>query len=78
MSINRALRRAQRRHKLEVIKKRVKKYYGGTEDPKRIGHLANTRTPCSCTMCCNPRRRGEKSLQEKRLDDGKRLLQMDI
>jgi hypothetical protein len=70
--------RAQRRHKLEVLKEKVKKYYGGTTDPKRIGHLANTRTPCSCAMCCNPRRRGEKTLQEKRLENEPRILRMDV
>ncbi len=70
--------RAQRRHKLEVLKEKVKNYYGGCTNQKTIGRLANTRTPCSCAMCCNPRRHGEKTLQEKRLEDGKRLLRMDI
>ena len=64
-------KRALRRHKLEVLKEKVKNYYGGhcKNNKKAIGRLANTRTPCSCAMCCNPRRHGEKTLQEKRLDE---------
>ncbi len=52
-------------------KKRVRSYYGGvhSDEPRRIGWLSSTRTPCSCWMCGNPRRyRGEVTLQERRAE----------
>lgn len=60
------MKRAERRHKLKAIKKRVESYYGGHPKgkPRQIGRLANTRTPCSCYMCCNPRRHGKRTIQE--------------
>lgn len=60
-------KRAERRHHLNRIKEKVKSYYGGyaSKCTKNIGRLANTRTPCSCYMCCNPRSRGEITRQEK-------------
>ncbi len=61
--------RAYRRHQLERVKRLVRLYYGGVHrsDPRRLGGLAHTRTPCSCWMCGNPRRyRRELTLQEQR------------
>ena len=51
------MKRAERRWQLDRIKRRVARYYGGyaAGDPRRIGKLAQTRTPCSCEMCGNPR-----------------------
>lgn len=63
--------RAFRRHHAARIKQRVEKYYGGAhaDDPRRLGRLAHTRTPCSCWMCGNPRRHtGERTLQERRAE----------
>lgn len=63
--------RAVRRHHAQRMKQRVADYYGGhaRDVPRQLGRLARTRTPCSCTMCGNPRRRlGERSLQERRID----------
>ena len=62
---DRAFRRAQDAR----LKERVRKYYGGyaKHDPKAIGKLAQTRTPCSCSMCGNPRRWfGDPTLAEVR------------
>ena len=58
--------RAYRRYQLERLKKRVAKYYGGyaANNPRHLGRLAATRTPCSCWMCRNPRRNGYVTLQE--------------
>ncbi len=65
-------KRANRRSQLEKIKKKVKKYYHTYSKPEKtkkiIGILANTKTPCSCYMCRNPRRNGEKTMQEKLSD----------
>lgn len=38
-------------------------------DPIIVGKYANTRQPCSCYMCGNPRKYlGEKTIQEKKFD----------
>jgi len=61
--------RALRRHHEQRIKRRVAGYHGGTVtgDPRAIGRLAHTRTPCSCAMCGNPRRFfKEPTLKERR------------
>ena len=63
--------RAIRRHHLDRMKVRVRHYYGGhaAGDARQLGRLASSRTPCSCFMCGNPRRRlGERTLQERRAD----------
>ena len=37
-------------------------------DARQIGRFAQTRKPCSCFMCGNPRRHfGEKTIRERRL-----------
>lgn len=62
--------RGVRRHHLERMKRKVANYYGGYAkgNPKIIGRLAQTRTPCSCYMCGNPRRKlGEVTLAEKKV-----------
>lgn len=62
--------RAERRTKLETIKKKVEKYYGGTKSDRDKGRLAHTRTPCSCAMCGNPRKHFKKvTLQEMIKDE---------
>lgn len=63
--------RAFRRQQLQRIRNKVASYYGGyaRHDPRQLGRLATTRTPCSCWMCGNARRhRGELSLQERRVE----------
>ena len=65
--------RALRRHHEERMKQRVGGYYGGNARglPRAVGKLAHTRTPCSCWMCGNPRRRlAELTLQERRAAAG--------
>lgn len=49
--------RAWRRAARERWKKRVKAHYGGyaAADPRQLGRLTTTRTPCSCWMCRSPR-----------------------
>jgi hypothetical protein len=48
--------RAYRRHQFERVKRRMRAYYGGVHrgDPRRLGGLAQMRTPRSCWMCGNP------------------------
>lgn len=61
--------RAYRRSQDARIKRRVRRYYGGVhaDVPRRLGHIARSRKTCSCWMCGNPRRRrGERTLQERR------------
>lgn len=61
--------RALRRHHQQRMKHRVAAYYGGYArgDARHVGKLAQTRAPCSCWMCGNPRRYlGEPTLQERR------------
>ena len=70
--------RAERRHHHERMLDRVKKFnwlkamYWQGEEPerdKRIRKIAETRKPCSCHMCGNPRRMfKDKTIQEKRFD----------
>ena len=35
--------------------------------------LFSTRTPCSCDMCGNPRKLGEKTIQERKADEAWKL-----
>lgn len=61
--------RAFRRHHEQRARDRVARYYGGyaARDPRAIGRLTHTRTPCSCWMCGNPRRYfNQPTLQERR------------
>lgn len=73
--------RAERRHNHERMLDRVKKFrwlqpefWHGDEKSreKHIRQMAETRKPCSCHMCGNPRRMfKEKTIQEKRFDQDK-------
>lgn len=72
--------RERLRHRNRIGKRMVKRYYvWGSDgmdmdvanDPSQVGYLGNTRTPCSCWMCGNPRRKFKKgkerlTLQERR------------
>jgi len=58
-----------RRHHERRIKERMRSYYGGyaRNNARALGKLAQSRSPCSCWMCGNPRRySGESTLQERR------------
>lgn len=71
--------RADRRHHHQRMIDRVKaffwmkpKYYHGTEEArqKHILKMAETRHPCSCHMCGNPRKHWkDKTVQEKRFEE---------
>ena len=71
--------RAVRRHHHERMLDRVKgfhwlkqKFWNGSEEEreKHLRKMAETRHPCSCHMCGNPRRMfKEKTMQEKRFDE---------
>lgn len=52
------MKRAERRAHIERLKRKRRTYYGGmhADSPQRLGGLIDTPTPCSCQMCCNPRR----------------------
>lgn len=70
--------RDRRRQDEQRKKGRVKKMIRDTwfrssdlaDDKRFVGKMASTPHPCSCSMCCNPRRnskgRGRLTLQEKR------------
>lgn len=64
---------SERRHHYQRRKKATIKLWkslGWNIDkfPNRVGIYANTRKPCSCFICGNPRRKlGELTLQEKKI-----------
>ena len=61
--------RALRRHHENRMKRRVEKHYSehAPRSARATGKRAQTRQPCSCWMCGNPRRHfGERTLQERR------------
>lgn len=62
--------RAVRRHHEHRLKVKVRDYYAAyaRRNARALGKLAQTRAPCSCAMCGNPRRWGELSLAERRRD----------
>ena len=70
--------RAERRHHHNRMLDRVKtfhwlkkKFWHGSEEERELHmkKIAETRHPCSCHMCGNPRRMfKKKTVQEKRFD----------
>ena len=65
--------RAWRRADSVRLKENRKNYMSGRNispisDPVLVGKLLHTPKPCSCSMCCNPRKMGELSIQERRHD----------
>ena len=76
--------RAERRHHHTRMLEKVKKFfmyqnYFWSEEEK-LEHqrkVAETRKPCSCWMCGNPRRhqKDKKTMQEKRFEQAVRDLQ---
>ena len=61
--------RATRRHQINRLKVKRKKYWGrkfGKVTPKDLGVLVSTPKPCSCFMCCNRRKYEGITLQEFR------------
>jgi len=59
--------RALRRHHHQRLLKRVQSYcIAEGMDARRIRKLAQTRTPCSCEMCGNPRKVEGPTTQERR------------
>jgi hypothetical protein len=73
---NRAERRHHHQRMLDKVKKfRIYEWFFWTEDQK-LRHqrkVAETRKPCSCDMCCNPRHsdlnKDKLTMQEKRFKD---------
>ncbi len=69
--------RAERRHHHHRMLEKVKDFtfykYGIWDEEDKLQHqrkIAETRTPCSCDMCGNPRRRWkDKTMQEKRFEE---------
>lgn len=69
--------RAERRHHHKRMLKKVRNFHWikkwfGTEETREqhIKRMAETRTPCSCHMCGNPRKNfKEKTIQEKKFDE---------
>jgi len=74
--MKRAARRAHRARKLNKVSKKVDHQYNnpsqwwdGFDEWKKsyVRRHADNPTSCSCWMCCNPRRYGELTMQEKRI-----------
>jgi hypothetical protein len=69
--------RADRRHHHERMLNRVKKFSwyknwfsGKDHKEQHQRRMAETRKPCSCHMCGNPRKHfKDKTIQEKRFDE---------
>ena len=69
----RAERRAQKERMLRKALKKAEMFYASDdfeEWKKRwaVRHADNLKS-CSCWMCCNPRRYGEETLQEKKFKE---------
>lgn len=59
--------RALRRHHTQRVKRKRKDYWSGDLDERRLGMVAHTPKPCSCSMCGNPRKYfEEKTVQEEK------------
>ena len=56
-------KRAERRYHKQRMKNKARRLYPDTD---KAEHYADYLTVCSCMMCCNPRRYGEITLQERR------------
>ena len=69
------MKRALRRHHAARLKHARGHYWGHDiwHEPKLLGKVINTPTPCSCWMCGNPRRHfKELTRQERRaIDQGR-------
>lgn len=69
------MKRALRRHHAARLKHARGHYWGHDirHEPKLLGKVINTPTPCSCWMCGNPRRHSkELTRQERRaIDQGR-------
>jgi hypothetical protein len=78
--------RAERRHHEKRIRNRVRtflkeawridRWYKERDDmagfEKKVCKMAQARKPCSCHMCCSPRKNGELPLQELRVKESER------
>jgi hypothetical protein len=63
--------RSDRRHHIERLKKKRRKYWswGENKSDRAIGMLVHTPKTCSCHMCGNPRKYWkEKTIQEKKAE----------
>jgi len=68
--------RAQRRHDTRRIKSKFYEAQKGKQwdaSARDAGIFANHGKVCSCWMCCNPRKLGELTLQERRATAGAEL-----
>ena len=61
-------KRAERRHQRARVKNARRFYLGRdlTTDPRRLGQIVHTATPCSCDMCRNSRWIAGPTYQEKK------------
>jgi len=77
-------KRAKRRYMKQKMKSKARKiakyvwgwgtrYRDAWYDEERVNHFAchaaDNLKLCSCEMCCNPRRHGEKTMQERRMEE---------
>lgn len=78
--------RAERRHHEKRIRNRVRtflkdvwkadRWYHNRDEPERfekmVCKMAQARHPCSCHMCCSPRKNGELPVQELRVKESEK------
>lgn len=62
--------RAVRRAHLARIKRNRRHYWGRALTQKQVGKAAQCAAVCSCWMCGNPRKYGERTVQECRQMQG--------
>ncbi|GAK58658.1 hypothetical protein U27_05632 [Candidatus Vecturithrix granuli] len=61
-------KRAIRRHHRERLKKKRRWHFGRILTEDEQGKVVDTPTPCSCSLCGNPRRHfHELTVQERRI-----------
>lgn len=71
-------KRALRRHHSNRLKQRTRKVFKEwevaseempvEETDRMVGKFHNNLAKCSCDLCCNPRKHGEKTLQERKIE----------
>lgn len=62
-------KRAIRRHHIKRLKRNRIIWWGRKLDAKEISQVVDTPTPCSCSMCGNPRKWfGESTIQERKAE----------
>lgn len=67
--------RAMNRHHRERIKNNRKDYWNtnGANHPRSVGRMVKTPCPCSCGMCCSPRKLYGNSQQSYKISEIRKM-----